>query len=347
MVATGSMTVVEMLDLPSPTERSDDISRKDPFSDSIRGLCHLSDSMKGLLVALFGGGVPAGLVAPFSRMANGASNIPSLEILLFRCLFHVSFIICMHYKKLPIFGPRDSRKQVFIHAAVNVISIGCAYWSFMVVPAGNAATVRKGSSTVSSTLLALMVEKDKLSGFNCFGLLGSMVGLLIIVVPSLMEMDAKTRADDIIGYILAALGGLSLALGLVKFRRLDFKSKLLTAAFVFGVVGSILSGLFMFIMQRPILPRDPLTWTCVVGISLLALLSFICASYAVTKAHPALVCAVLHSEVVVTMAFQYYMLCEEVTPYEIIGAWVIIGSISIITAQNISCDTDVAIDEQE
>ncbi|XP_069468331.1 solute carrier family 35 member G3-like [Ambystoma mexicanum] len=347
MSDTTSLSAMPLLDSSLSTGRADDVARKDPLTDSMRGLCRLSDNMKGLLVALFGGGVPAGLVAPFSRMANSASNIPSLEILLFRCLFHLSFIICMRYKKVPAFGPPGARKQILVHAVVNVISIGCAYWSFMVVPTGNAATVRKGSSTVSSTLLALIIEKDKLTGFNCFGLLGSMVGLLIIVVPGLLQMDAKTRANDIVGYILASLGGLALALGLVKFRKLDFESKLLTAAFMFGLVGSILSFLFMFIMQRPIVPRDPLTWTCVVGISLLALTSFLCASYAVTKTHPALVCAVLHSEVVVTMAFQYYMLREDVTPYDIVGAWVIIGSISIITAQNISCDTETTAAKEE
>ncbi|XP_053116248.1 solute carrier family 35 member G3-like isoform X2 [Hemicordylus capensis] len=298
----------------------------------------LSESMKGLLVALLGGGVPAGFVAPFSRMANEASGIPSLEILLFRCVLHLLFICHIRWKKAPFFGPPEARQRALLHASVNVISIGCAYSSFMVVPSGNAATVRKGSSTISSVLLALCIENSHLTGYDWFGLVGSILGLLIMVVPDVLNLDKSTRLDDTFGYLLACLGGIALAFGLVIFRALDFPAKLVTVAFLFGVVGSLVCSPMMFLLQEPVMPLDPLTWTCVVTISFLALLSFLCASYAVTKAHPALVCAVLHSEVVVTLAVQYYVLREAVTPFDIMGAGVILGSIVIITAQNISCD---------
>ncbi|XP_029435313.1 solute carrier family 35 member G3-like [Rhinatrema bivittatum] len=300
----------------------------------------LSDSMKGLLVALFGGGVPAGFVGPFSHIANATSQMPSLEILFFRCLLHLFIAFWLCWKKAPLFGPPDSWKRVLLHAVVNVISVGCAYSSYMVVPTGNAATVRKGSSTVSSTLLALCMDKEKLTGYNWLGLLGSTVGLLFIVVPSLLKLDEKTRIYDILGYILATMGGLALALGLVIFRTFDFKSKLATVIFVFGAVGSVFSTPAMWILQSPIIPQDPLSVTCVVAISVLALVSFLCASYAVTITHPALVCAVLHSEVVVTMTVQYYVLREAVSPFDVVGAGVIIGSIAVITAQNVSCDRE-------
>ncbi|XP_063159208.1 solute carrier family 35 member G6 [Candoia aspera] len=298
----------------------------------------LSESMKGLLVALLGGGVPAGFVAPFTRMANEASGIPSLEILLFRCMLHLLFACYLRCQKAPCFGPREARQRTLLHASINVISIGCAYSSFMVVPSGNAATVRKGSSTICSVLLALCIENGRLTGYDWFGLVGSTLGLIIMVVPDLLNLDKSTQLYDTFGYVLACLGGMALALGLVIFRALDFPAKLVTVAFLFGVVGSLVCSPVMFLLQDPVMVLDPLTWTCVVAISFLALVSFLCASYAVTKAHPALVCAVLHSEVVVTLAVQYYVLREAVTPFDIMGAGVILGSIAIITAQNISCD---------
>ncbi|XP_030042284.1 solute carrier family 35 member G3 [Microcaecilia unicolor] len=298
----------------------------------------LSDSMKGLLVALFGGGVPAGFVGPFSHIANSTSQMPSLEILFFRCFLHLFFAFWLRWKKVPLFGPPDVWKRVLLHAVVNVISIGCAYSSYMVVPTSNAATVRKSSSTVSSTLIALFIDKDKLTGYNWLGLLGSTVGLLIIIVPGLMKLDEKTRIYDILGYILATMGGLALALGLVIFRTFDFKSKLVTTIFVFGAVGSVCSTPAMWLLQNPVIPQDPLTLSCVLAISVLAMISFLCASYAVTISHPALVCAVLHSEVVVTMSVQYYVLRETVSPFDVVGAGVVIGSIAVITAQNVSCN---------
>ncbi|KAJ6654970.1 hypothetical protein lerEdw1_006441 [Lerista edwardsae] len=331
--AKATWTVADLLRLPPPCSPSPPPRR--PAWSRYR----LSESMKGLLVALFGGGVPAGFVAPFSRMANEASGIPSLEILLFRCVLHLLFIFRLRCQKAPFFGPPEARQRVFLHASVNVISIGCAYSSFMVVPSGNAATVRKGSSTICSVLLALCIEKNRLTGYDWFGLVGSTLGLLIMVVPDLLNLDKSTQLYDTFGYVLACLGGMALALGLVIFRALNFPDKLVTVAFMFGVVGSLVCSPVMFLLQDPVMPLDPLTWTCVVAISFLALVSFMCASYAVTKAHPALVCAVLHSEVVVTLAVQYYVLREAVTPFDIMGAGVILGSIVIITAQNISCDS--------
>uniref|UniRef100_A0A8C5SSC8 EamA domain-containing protein n=1 Tax=Laticauda laticaudata TaxID=8630 RepID=A0A8C5SSC8_LATLA len=297
----------------------------------------LSESMKGLLVALLGGGVPAGFVAPFTRIVNEASGMPSLEILYFRCCLHLLFTGYLHYRKVPCFGPPEVRWRTLLHASVNVISIGCAYSSFMMVPSGNAATVRKGSSTISSVLLAFCIENSQLTGYDWFGLVGSTLGLIIMVVPDLLSLDKSTQVYNTFGYILACSGGMALALGLIIFRRLDFPAKLMTVAFLFGVVGSLVCSPLMFLFQEPVLVLDLYTWIYVVSISILALFSFLCASYAVTKAHPALVCAVLHSEVVVTLAVQYYVLREAVTPFDIMGAGVILGSIAIITAQNISC----------
>ncbi|KAM3821300.1 LOW QUALITY PROTEIN: solute carrier family 35 member G3-like [Vipera latastei] len=297
----------------------------------------LSESMKGLLVALLGGGVPAGFVAPLSRIVNENSGMPSLEIVFFRCCLHLLFAGYLQYRKVPCFGPSEVRQRTLLHASVNVISIGCAYSSFMMVPSGNAATVRKGSSTISSVLLAFFIENSRLTGYDWFGLVGSTLGLIIMVVPDLLNLDKSTQIYDTFGYVLACSGGMALALGLVIFRTLDFPAKLMTVAFLFGVVGSLVCSPMMFILQDPVLLLNPVTWMYVVTISILALLSFLCASYAVSKAHPALVCAVLHSEVVVTLAIQYYVLREAVTPFDIMGAGVILGSIAIITAQNISC----------
>ncbi|XP_067879683.1 solute carrier family 35 member G3-like [Heterodontus francisci] len=297
--------------------------------------CCPSDSVKGLLVALFGGGVPAGFVAPFTRIAYEASQVPSLEILLFRCLLHLALGFYIKFRGASLFGPREAWRSIFIHAIINVVSIACAYSSFMVIPAGNAATVRKGTSTLCSAVMSLVIHSYHLSIFDWIGLLGSMVGLGLIVVPDLMSLDKNSRLSDIFGYILAMLGGLALAMALMIFRTLTHPSKLLTAAFTFGVVGSLLCAPLMSLLQTPTFPVDPLTWCCVTGITILALVSFFCANYAVTMTHPALVCAFLHSEVVVTMMIQYFVLREPVTPFGISGASVIICSIVVITAQSI------------
>ncbi|KAL1778850.1 solute carrier family 35 member G6 [Sigmodon hispidus] len=308
--------------------------------------CRPSDATKGLFVALLGGGLSAGFVGPFSRMAYQTSHLPSLELLIFRCLFHLPIALLLKFRGDPLLGPRDVRGRTFLHAMLNVLSIGCAYSAVQVVPAGNAVTVRKGSSTVCSALLALCLESQGLSGYAWCGLFGSTLGLIIIVGPGLGTLqEGTTGLYTALGYVLAFLGGLALSLGLQVYRSLHFPSCLPTVAFLFGLVGLTVSVPGLFVLQTPVLPQDPLSWSCVVAVGLLALVSFVCVSYAVTKAHPALVCAVLHSEVVVALMLQYYVLYETVAPSDIMGAGVVLGSIAIITVQNLSCEKDGQMEE--
>ncbi|XP_042638397.1 solute carrier family 35 member G6 [Orycteropus afer afer] len=303
--------------------------------------CRPSDTTKGLLVALLGGGLPAGFVGPFSRMAYQSSHLPSLELLIYRCLFHLPIALLLKLRGDPLLGPPDVRGRACLHAVLNILSIGCAYSAVQVVPAGNAATVRKGASTVCSALLALCLESQGLSGYDWCGLLGSTLGLIIIVGPGLGTLqEGTTGLYTAMGYVLAFLGGLALSLGLLVYRSLNFPSCLPTVAFLFGLVGLVGAVPGLFLLQTPVLPNDPLSWSCVVAVGVLALVSFVCVSYAVTKAHPALVCAVLHSEVVVALMLQYYVLYETVAPSDIMGAGVVLGSIAIITAQNLSCEKE-------
>uniref|UniRef100_A0A8C5KPV0 Solute carrier family 35, member G3 n=1 Tax=Jaculus jaculus TaxID=51337 RepID=A0A8C5KPV0_JACJA len=308
--------------------------------------CWPSDATKGLLVALLGGGLTAGFVGPFSRMAYQASGLPSMELLICRCLFHLPIALLLKLRGDPLLGPPEVRARAFLCALLNVLSIGCAYSAVQVVPAGNAVTVRKGSSTVFSALLALCLHSQGLSCYDWCGLLGSTLGLIIIVGPGLGTLQEGTPGlYTALGYVLAFLGGLALSLGFLVYRSLHFPSCLLTVAFLFGLVGLMVSVPGLFVLQTPVLPTDPLSWSCGGAVGILALVSFTCVSYAVTKTHPALVCAVLHSEVVVALMLQYYVLYETVAPSDIMGAGVVLGSIAIITAQNLSCEKEEQVEE--
>lgn len=169
-------------------------------------------------------------------------------------------------------------------------------------------------------------------------LLGSTLGLIIVVGPGLGTLQKGIMGFyTTLGYVLAFLDGLALLP--------DFLSCLPTVAFLFGLVRLVGSVLGLFVQRTSVLPNDPLSWSCVWTVGIYALVSFVCPSYAVAKAHPTLVCAVLHSEVVVALILQYYVLNETIAPSNIMGAGVVLGSIAIITAQNLSCEREGQVEE--
>lgn len=106
-------------------------------------------------MALLGGGLPTGFVGLFSCVAYQASHLPSLELLRFRCFFHLPIALLLKLHGEPPLGPPDVRGQACLHALLRVLSIGCTYSAVQMVPTGNAATIHKGSSTVCSALLTL------------------------------------------------------------------------------------------------------------------------------------------------------------------------------------------------
>ncbi|EHB04485.1 Protein AMAC1 [Heterocephalus glaber] len=203
-----------------------------PPSLSSNQRCQPSDAAKGLLVALLGGGLPAGFIGPFSRMAYQASHLPSLELLMCRCLLHFPIALLLKLRGDPLLGPPDVRGHACLHALLNVLSIGCAYSAVQLVSTGNAATIRKGSSTVCSAFLAFCLKSQGLSGYDWCGLSGSTLGLIIILGPGLGTMqEGTTRFYTALGYVLAFLGGLALSLELLVYRSLHFPSSLQTVPF--------------------------------------------------------------------------------------------------------------------
>ncbi|XP_059581507.1 solute carrier family 35 member G5-like [Alligator mississippiensis] len=304
-----------------------------PDSPPPRSCCRLSGSAKGLLAALLGGALPAGFVAPFARLAHDASGMPSLELLLFRCLLPLGFAWPLRRLGAPLLGPPPARRRLLCHALAHVLSVACAYSSYLALPTAHAATVRKGSCTLGAAVLALCVGARPLTGDDWLGLGASAVGLLVTALPELPGAGLR----EAFGYGLAGLGGLALALALVALPALDCPARLTTTAFAFGAVGTAICAPALLWLQEPVVPQAPLAWVCTAGVACLALASSMSAGYAVTAAPPALVCAALHTEVAVTLVLQRYLLLEPVAPGAVAGAGVVLGAMAAIAARQAAC----------
>ncbi|KAM5307214.1 LOW QUALITY PROTEIN: solute carrier family 35 member G6 [Glossophaga mutica] len=264
------------------------------------------------------------------------SHLPLLELLIC-CLLHLPVASLLKPHGDSLSEPLDVQGLTSC-PLYCVFSIECAYSAVQVMPAGNAA-IAKGSSTFCSALLALCL-KCQISVKDWCGLLNSTIGLIIIMGPGLGTLQKGTKGlYTAQGYVLTFLDGQALLLLLV-YLSLDLPSCLLTVAFLFGLVGLVGSIPGFFLLQIPMLPNDPLSWSCVGGGYLTLVL---CVSYVVTKAHLAR-CVVLHSEVVVSLMLNY-VLSETVAPCDIIGVVVVLGNIAIITTHNLSYERAGQVEE--
>lgn len=217
-------------------------------------------------MALRGGGLLAGFLGPFSQASYQISHLSLLELLIYRCLFHLPFA-------LPLF--------VCAHSLQLWMSLRC-----------------------SCLLLATLSSFTKVLPSSALFSLPSVLRARVSVTRSGRPIGQHRGTNDHCGtwtrdttegtkglymalsYVLAFLGVLALTLGLPT-----------NSGLPVWLDGS--GGLCTRPFSCPLLPFDPLSWSCVRAVVILALVSFVCMSWLVTKAHPALVCTILHSEVVV------------------------------------------------
>ncbi|XP_028654887.1 solute carrier family 35 member G3-like [Erpetoichthys calabaricus] len=329
-------------DATSSGDESQRSERKEtPPMENLR-YCELSDSAKGVLVALLVGGVIAGFIPILSKLAESVETVSPLQILLLRCLLHLvvcAFLPCHRENRtLLCLGPRVTWQRSIIFGFIQVISVGCAYTSFIEVSAGIAATVRKGSFAISSTVMVLCIAHSHLSGYTYFGLFCTLLGLVITTLPSFIHSHNRIDMKAILGYTLACLGGTARAVGLSIFQSFTHKAKFNSSLFTFGLVGTIICGPALFFIPLIWPVRVP-TWLCMSAVAILGLVIFLATNYAVTKIHPVLVCGLLQSEVVVSFVLQSVILKEAVSVSEIIGSCVIVVSVILLIVESVRHNT--------
>ncbi|CAI5785214.1 Hypothetical predicted protein [Podarcis lilfordi] len=74
---------------------------------------------EGLLVALLGGAVPAGFVAPFSRMGYEVSVLPSSGTLLFPSILHLLCAGYLHCQKAPSLWLLEACQRTLLNGSLT------------------------------------------------------------------------------------------------------------------------------------------------------------------------------------------------------------------------------------
>ncbi|XP_006820632.1 solute carrier family 35 member G2-like [Saccoglossus kowalevskii] len=296
-------------------------------------------SLEGMLMALLSG-ISLAVSSIYTRLSSDG-GVPR---------FHTTFInniplapvvipFMVYYKVNPICHERwRDTLVILLLGCGRAVVIMAQTISFTYVNSGNAVALLNGITAVAASLLASLFLREKCRLIGIVAICVDIVGIVLLIRPPfifghLSESYGYTM-DLTIGYSLITVAAVILAIVIVASRKLLQRVSILIVTFYAGVMGFVLSLIFMLALETSVFPITDLS--LIFYLSLMAI-SYTIAFYTLYRAvqvQDASTCALLRNiSIVVAFVLQHYVLETRPTLLDIIGASLILVGTSVVSLE--------------
>lgn len=244
------------------------------------------------------------------------SSLSSYQILLFRSI--PAILICLvslKTQKISILG--NQKKLLLTRSLVASVSVLLYYASTKYLPIGIAATVRY-LAPIFAVFFAIVILKNKFQPINVITTILAFFGIALVA--------GYSNDVTFIGMILVLLSALSLGASFVLVTKIGSKDSPLVVVFYFSMFGLFIGGLLS------IFNWNPITLELLPAIVFLGIAGFF-AQFFLTKAFqigdPRKIAPIKYFEILVTMGFGFIFFNEGYSFLSILGALILIFSLSV------------------
>ena len=268
-------------------------------------------SVRGALLAT----ASALLMSVLMAMAKALpASIPSTLVLFIRSIFVLFFA-------LPLLGrnPREALKsdQYVLHGLQILLGIGatlCTYHTYRSLPV-TLATSLGMTGALFTTLLSVLILKDKVDRTKWLCILAGYLGTLCIIQPQSMQLE--------LGIFTALLANLMAGLGAVTAKilsqRVDER-----AIIIYNTLGMTFFFAFLSYAHWALLDRQMLLKLASMGV--LALTSNYCYLISLKQASPSFLAPFEYTRLVFALVIGFIFFQELPQVYTLVGSILIIGA---------------------
>ncbi len=237
---------------------------------------------KGVIFMFFAGFLSA-INGALAKMLG--SDMSALEIVFFRNIFGVVFIMIALYHTRPILKGGNIKLLIW-RGLFGFTAMLFFFYTITKIPLGEAITLNK-TSPLFVTILAFFLLHERLSPLGIFSLLIGFAGVVLITKPFGMDVGLP--------HILGLLGGVLAAAAYTTIRKIKhiYDSRVIVLSFmgtgvVIPLILFVISEYYApehldFLLSKFIFPTDPKVWMFLFFMGITATLS----QWLLTKAYSA------------------------------------------------------------
>lgn len=190
-------------------------------------------------------------------------RIPPAEIVLVRTVFSlVVTLALLRHRRLPVLGTH--RALLFARGAFGFVALMCLFFALPRLPLAE-ATLLQYMNPVFVAILAVPFLGEHLGRRGMIALAGCMLGLLLVVKPSLV-FGGGVVSLDAVAVVVALVGALFSSLAYLCIRRLAGREAPLTVVFYLPLVS--LPAAALLTLHAPVWP-SPREWMLLISIAVL------------------------------------------------------------------------------
>jgi drug/metabolite transporter (DMT)-like permease len=250
-------------------------------------------------------------------------GIPVLEILAARAL--VSLTLSYLDIRRKGISPWGHNKPLLVaRGVVGTVALVCVFFAVTILPLAE-ATLIQYLYPVFTSILALLLIKEKIHGSTmvCIGL--SLVGLLIMVQPSFLFGTILQESEPLskTGIGCALLGALGSGLAYVFIRQLSTTENPSVIIFYFPFVALPVGCLLLW--DDFVLPGDPATWILLLLVGVFTQIAQFCLTVAIKLEKAAKATAFSYIQVIFSALIGWIFFSEIPSSRTFLGALFIIG----------------------
>ncbi len=278
-------------------------------------MAHSKSNLKGIIL-MCKASLGFSLMALCVKFAS--RNLPSLEVVFFRCLIGSLMIGFMIYKKKHSFAGTQKTLMV-LRALVGFAALSLHFYTIAHLPLGTAVLLNY-TAPIFTAVFAVFFLKEKVRGFLLAMIITSFIGVYLLVGADILSMNGMI----LLGLLSGALTGVVYVL----IRAIHARESPFTVIFYFTVISTIGSAFYLpFGFVWP----SGIDWLFLIGLGIGSFYGQMWFTMALQQAPASLVSP--FSYVVPLLSFLYglFFFGEHLTVQAISGAFLIILSGCLIS----------------